>query len=159
MVANGEITITSSTTGFGGALGSASAFTNGTVTIAQGTNIVGATFTDNAANGIDSGSELTAFVNGAGSLAAFVNGAITISQGPNTVVAIFTDAGASGLGSGGEINSISSAGGVLICQTGMPAANCATGVFANIGNGEISVGELVVTNADSGMTPGLVTLV
>ncbi|MDH3490101.1 MAG: hypothetical protein OEL56_06600 [Nitrosopumilus sp.] len=158
-VANGEITITSSTTGFGGALGSASAFTNGAVTITQGTNNVGATFTDNAANGIDSGSELSAFVNGGGSLATFVSGAITISQGPNTVVAIFTDAGAAGLGSGGEISSISSAGGVLVCQTGMPAANCATGVFTNVGNGVISVGELVVTNADSGMTPGLVTLV
>ncbi len=47
---------------------------------------------------------------------------------------------------------------MIICQTGMPPANCATGIFTNLGTGEVSSDELVTVNADSGMTPGAVTI-
>ncbi|MDH3502327.1 MAG: hypothetical protein OEL69_07470, partial [Nitrosopumilus sp.] len=162
-VSDGEIIVTSSTPGFGGVVtsGSAGAFTTGTtVTINQGSLAATALFTDNAANGIDSGNELSDF---AGlDLASFTNGAITIDDGSgNVVAAIFTDAGATGLGSGSEITNVATfaTGSVLICQTGMSQVNCATGTFVNIGTGSVAANELKVVNADNNMTPGPVTLV
>jgi len=150
-VDNGEITVTSSTTGFSATTttGDAAEFTDGAVTIAQGALTATATFTDNAANGIDSGSELSAFVGV--DLASFTNGAITITDTTplsattdQTVGAIFTNTGAAGLGSGSEISGISSftSGSVLICQSG--ADTCATGLFVNSGESEITDGELEV---------------
>jgi hypothetical protein len=160
MVANGEINILSSTPGFGAAIasGNPALFTNGPVIISQvGQPNVGATFTDNAANGIDSGTELSAFT-GIG-LLGYTSGLITISQSSNTVAALFTDTGSAGLGAGEEISQINSflLGAVQICQSG---AVCATGTFANIGTGSIAASELnVLTSIDQALPlPTTVTL-
>ena len=162
-VENGEINITSSTDGFDGIVtaGSADLFVNGAVNIIQGTNTVDAVFTDNAANGLDSGSELGTFTDGAGDLSTFVDGPITISDGVNIVGAIFNDNGADGLGSGSEINNISSfaTGSVLICQGNMSSADCATGTFTNIGTTQISATELEIeTSVDIGGVPPILEL-
>ncbi|HUU48096.1 MAG TPA: hypothetical protein VMW55_04855 [Nitrosopumilaceae archaeon] len=155
-VANGEIDILSSTLGFGASIasGNPSAFTNGPVSIVQlGIPSVGATFTDNAANGIDSGTELSAFT-GAG-LISFTNGLITISQGSNTVAALFTDSGSLGLGAGAEISQINSflLGAVQICQPSNSGSVCATGTFTNLGTGMIAEGELNIQTSIDQVLP------
>ncbi|MDH3611090.1 MAG: hypothetical protein OEM79_04935 [Nitrosopumilus sp.] len=169
MVANGEVTIDSSTGGFDslGTVGSASGFGNGTlfsteaVEITQGGTTITATFTDNADNGLDSGEELSGFAAN-----TFTTGPITISDtvpalGTNIVAAQFTNGGTIGLGSGDEISNISSfgAGAVLICQTAI-SSDCATGTFVNIGTNSINDGELdVLTSEDiDGTLPVTITL-
>ncbi|MBM2818852.1 MAG: uncharacterized protein HW410_534, partial [Nitrosarchaeum sp.] len=166
-VDNGEITgITTTTPGFSGSVtGDPSVFGVPTtpfagITITQGPNVVTAIFTNTGVTGLDSGSELSAFV---GPTGAFVNGPITISQAaPNTVTTVsatFTNDGTPGLGSGSEITSIApTVGNVIICQSGMPPANCATGTFVNLGTGAVSSDELVTINADNAMIPGAVVI-
>ena len=171
-VDNDEIVVTSSTDGFvaDNQVGNAAGFPAGpvTVVIRQGDVAALATFTDNAANGIDSNSELTSFLDGFGSglvpsegpedlLANFDDGLIliehegtgTLTAPENVVAAIFRDSGAPGLGSAGEIFDIDriTAGSVIICQTGMPSADCAEGTFFNLGTGEISMDELEVLDS------------
>jgi len=162
MVEEGEITnIQTTTPGFSGtATGDPSLFVDGTtVTIKQGGLYpVTALFTNDGQTGLDSGSELTMF---SGPTASYVNGEITITSfgATTTVSAIFTNNGVVGLGSGSEITNIADAvGNVVICQTGMSQANCATGLFVNAGTGEVSPDELTIISNINGQTPGLVDI-
>jgi hypothetical protein len=157
-VDNGEVTVTSSNSLFSGSVtGDPSLFVNGAVTITQGVNVVSATFTNTGVAGLDAGSELSAF---GGPTGSFVNGPITITQTGNTVQATFTNDGTPGLGSGSEITNIApTVGNVIICQTGMPSANCATGQFVNVGTGAVSADEIAITSNINGQTPGPVTIV
>ena len=80
---------------------------------------VTATFTDDAADGLNAGAELTAF---AGDTAAIINGGVTITQGGNVVTATFTDDAADGLNAGAELTAFAGDtaaiinGGVTITQ-------------------------------------------
>ena len=166
-VEEGEITIESSTEGFGGftASGDPSNFVSAgpaDITITQGDTVATAQFTDTGVAGLDSGSELSNFAASVGTLDEFTNGPIVIEDVPASeeVGALFTNSGATGLGSGSEINEISSftSGSVLICQSGMSNSDCATGTFVNLGTGSIAEDELRVITADNNMVEGSVTI-
>ena len=174
-VSNGELDITSSTSGFGSfaVTGDPELFVDappGTIFIRQNALEATADFTDNANNGIDSGEELSNIVASVGTdLTDFVNGPVTITWDPDgnpntddgeTIGGIFSDSGADGLGSGSEISQISAftTGSVLICQGNMSTSDCATGTFTNLGTGIIDEDEITVINKDDGMTPGTVTI-
>ena len=146
IASNAETAVDSSNSGFDISLSSnPAAFTNGPVSIVQlGIPSVGATFTDNAANGIDSGTELSAFT-GAG-LFSFTNGLITISQGSNDVIATFTDSGSLGLGAGAEITNIRSIPleNTVIIESGSSGISCQLNDSClNPSSTTISIGEMI----------------
>jgi len=160
-VVTSEVTqIKTTTPGFGGtiAAGSPSAWTfSPSVIITQGSATAVATFTDNASNGLDDGSEIS----GIGTN-SFTTGLITMFNpvgSAGTVAAFFTDTGAPGLGSGAEISQIGSflSGAVQVCQSG---AVCATGTFVNLGSGAVAESELnILTSIDQPLPlPTAVTL-